>query len=125
MKYFVTPLAVGWFLGAASVLLFVHLAHGPMMHGRPAHRMRERFASELKLSPDQKQKIDAIFEAGHQKINAIFEQNKTPLEAVRTETRSEIRVLLDPDQQMAFDKMETKMAAHFKKRFEEGPDQWH
>ena len=123
MKYFIVPLAIGFFLGAASGLLFMNLMHGPMMHGKSAHPMRERFARELKLSPEQKQKIDAIFEDGHRKINAIFEQNKAPLEAVRVSTREQIRVLLDPDQQVKFDKMDAKMAARFKKRFEEGPDQ--
>jgi Spy/CpxP family protein refolding chaperone len=125
MKYFLVPLIIGWFLGAASGLLFMHFAHGPLMHGKPPYRMRERFARELKLSPEQKLKINAIFEDGHQKINAIFEQNKAPLEAVRASTQAQIRVLLDPQQQIEFDKMAAKMAARFKKRFEEGPNQGH
>jgi protein CpxP len=125
MKYFLVPLVIGWFLGAACGLLFMCLVHGPMMHGKPSHKMRERFARELKLTPDQKQKVDAIFEANHQKINAVFEQNKIPLEAIRTDTRAQVRAQLDPQQQIEFDKMDAKMAAHFKKHFEEGPDQWH
>jgi Spy/CpxP family protein refolding chaperone len=124
MKYFIVPLIIGFFLGAASGLLFMCVAHRPMMHGRSAHPMREHFARELKLTPEQKQKVNVIFEDGHQKINAIFEQNRVPLEAVRASTRSQIRVLLDPQQQSEFDKMDAKMAARFKKRFEDGPDQW-
>ena len=125
MKYFIVPLVIGFFLGAACGLLFMHVAHEPFLHGRHSHRMRDQLARELKLSPEQKQKIDAIFDDGHKKIDAVFEQNKEPLEAIRTATREQIRMLLDPQQQIEFDKMDAQWAARFKRRFEEGPDQGH
>ena len=122
MKYFLVPLIIGWFLGAASGLLFMRASSdGPWMHHGNRGHMRERFARELHLSPEQRVKVDAIIEDSHQKVNAVFEQNKAPLEAIRLSTRTQVRVLLNPEQQAQFDKLDAKMAARFKKRFEEGP----
>jgi Spy/CpxP family protein refolding chaperone len=102
-------LALGWFLGAASGLLFMRCVH-PLMHkGHGGWFYRNRLAHELRLSPDQTRQVDAILQQSHERLDKIFEQDRPEIEAVRQDTYQQIRKLLTPDQQVRFDKFHAKM----------------
>lgn len=119
-KYIAILLAIGWFLGALSGFAIFHFCHGPAMHGR--HRMRHRLYRELKLTPEQRQRADAIIDASHQQLEKIFAETRPRVEGVRLSTRDQLRALLTPDQQAKFDRLGPRIEHHFKKRFESLPD---
>jgi Spy/CpxP family protein refolding chaperone len=83
--------------------------------------MRARFERQLKLTPDQKAKVDAIFQAGRQQMDQIYAEIRPRLEALRDSTSVQIRQLLTPEQQLKFDKLEAKRRQHFEERFGHPP----
>ena len=126
MRYFLVPLIMGWFLGAASGLLFMHYyAHSSAMHERRAHHMRERFLRDLKASPEQKVKIESIIQESRKKLETIFAETRPRVDAVRQGTRLQIRALLNADQQARFDQLDAKMEKKFKARLERMRQRWH
>jgi len=124
MRYLWIPLIIGWFLGAASGLLFMHYAHQPGMHGMRPHRMRDQLFSAIKATPEQRVKIDAIVQSSREKIQAIFAQTQPRITAIRQASRNEIRALLNPEQQKTFDQLDAKMEEKFKKRIERMHEKW-
>lgn len=113
-KYLALTLLIGWFIGAASGLLFMRY-NGP---GRHPGRMRHRFEKELKLSPDQTTNVEAILQTGRQTMDQIYAQTRPRIEAVRASTAAQIRQILMPDQQLVFDKLEAKRRKHFEQRLD-------
>ena len=77
-------------------------------------RMLQRFSSKLRLTPDQRAKVAAIFEAKRQKIDALRAEVRPKFEEIRASTSAEIRALLTPEQQRAFDVMHAKQEARRK-----------
>ncbi len=121
-KYLVIPLVMGWFLGAASILFVRHLYP---RHENHFERMRARFSKELKLTPEQKTKVDEILQTNRQKLDQIFSEVRPKVEEVRNSTRAQIRALLNAEQRTAFDKLDAKMKARFEKRFSRMYEKWH
>lgn len=70
--------------------------------------MLERFNSQLKLTPAQRDQIKALLDANRQKLEAMREERR---EEFRRFTREEIRTLLTPEQQKKFDRMELEWQA--------------
>jgi Spy/CpxP family protein refolding chaperone len=116
MKYVAIPLIIGWFLGAACGLWFMHFWHSPHMHERHIHRMRDRFAKQLHLSPEQRDKVATVLKAKHEQMDALFARARADEEAIRLATRQQISALLDPDQQKKLVEINARMDAR-KKRF--------
>ncbi len=69
-------------------------------------RMLERFSSELKLTPEQKDRVKVLLEAKRQKMETLRAEARPRYEEVRISTQTEIRKLLSPEQQKRFDRME-------------------
>ncbi len=91
--------------------------HGGRWHPHDMKKhMISKLSRELKLSSDQKVKIEAIFDAQHPKMKALHDEMRPQFEALRKETEGQIRVLLDADQQKKFDEMSAKMQQRFKER---------
>ena len=85
---------------------------------RPHHeRMLDKLSSRLSLTPEQKTKMAAIFEAKRSRIEALMAEGRPKFDAVREETRAEIRKILTPEQIAKFETLEAKMEKRFKKRF--------
>ena len=79
-------------------------------HGR--EDFRTRMAEELKLTPTQKIAIDSLMMERHRQIVALFKPVKPELDsigvaarAVSDSTHQQIKRLLNPTQQVEFDKM--------------------
>jgi len=91
--------------------------------GQFQHRRLDRFSSELKLTPDQRDKVAAILEAKRQKIEALRAEMGPRFEQIRTSTSAEIRQLLTSEQQQRFDILQAKWEQQ-RKRWHHGlPDQ--
>jgi Spy/CpxP family protein refolding chaperone len=73
----------------------------------------ERMSKELGLSPEQKTKVQAIFDAEKKKVEAIFDEERKQLQAVQEETRSSLQAVLTPEQMK---KLEQKMRQKSEKK---------
>ncbi len=82
----------------------------------PHERMVKRLSHKLDLTPEQKTKVAAIFEAKKEKIDALFAEGRPKFDKIRAETREEIRKILNPDQIKKYEELEAKMEERFKKR---------
>ncbi|HVO32317.1 MAG TPA: hypothetical protein VMU17_00280 [Elusimicrobiota bacterium] len=105
-KCLALTLVIGWFVGAACAMVAVHFGQ----HGGHGH-LRRLFARELKLTPQQQTQVDAILSSGRQQMQQIYADARPRLDAVRNSTRAQIRQLLSPEQQIAFDRLEAKRDA--------------
>lgn len=111
-KSSVLIIVIGWFLGAASGLLISHYCHS--MH--PLHgRMRDRLIRELTLTPQQRTQVETIMQNSHQKMDVVYAQANDQMEDIRKATRTQIRLLLTPEQQTKFDQW---IAKHQGKRLQ-------
>ena len=68
-------------------------------------KMLERFNSELRLTPEQREQVKVLLDAKRQKMEALKNEARPRREEIRQATRTEIRKLLSPEQQQKFDKM--------------------
>ncbi len=95
MKNFTTGLAAAMLLGAAVP----HLTHAyeDTMTAEERGKKLDRFAADLKLTPDQKTQVHSIKAQKYEKIDAA-----------EKEARDQIRALLTPEQMVKFDKMMEK-----------------
>ncbi len=115
-KYLIVTLAIGWFIGAASGMVISHWCHNNPSHGRHGKKMREKFFRELELTPEQQAQMDAIWQTNHPKIAQVYADARTQLEAIRLRSRTQMRALLTPEQQVKFDKVDAKFQEHFKQK---------
>lgn len=123
------PLKTNWHLIAIGLLIGFALGtfYGPHLCGNRApwkhsgsmrEHMLKRFSSELHLTPEQKEKVGAIFDAKHPQMLALHAEIKPKFEALRQSTKQEIRAVLNADQQQKFDELNAKMEERWKKRDE-------
>jgi Spy/CpxP family protein refolding chaperone len=119
-RYLVVTLVMGWFLGAASGMSVRHYLHEH--RGTHFSRMRERFEKDLKLTPEQKAKVDSILSESRENLDRIFSNSRQQAESIRESTRGRIRKVLQPEQQNVFDKLQAQWKAHepkWKQRMDE------
>lgn len=101
-------------------------------HGRPGPRdMARRMAEELKLTPDQKVTMDALFEQRRQQMRDLYKPLRPQLDslaqaghAISESTHAQIRRILTPEQQTKWDEMRARFrrdAEAARKRFGENP----
>lgn len=111
---FLIGLLLGTLVGSPSL----HRKFKKSWDKRPHHeRMLDRFASKLDLSPKQKNEMAPILQAKRVRVEALFTEMAPKFEQIRTETNSDIRKLLNPDQLEKFEALDAKMKERFKKRF--------
>src|SRR5450432_3291581 len=100
-------------LSAAGLLAARGLAHaqapcgsfGPPHHG--PRDMTAMLTHVLSLTNDQKTKVQALVENVRPQLDAIHEQARTSADVVIKQLNTQIRPLLDADQQKKLDAMET------------------
>src|SRR5256885_1816007 len=104
----VLPFVVGLLLGA----LICAVVQRPLMHRfgwghrRPdAAQITGKLSRDLKLTPDQKTRVQKIVDDSFQRMNALRDQVRPQFKAIREAARKEIRAVLEPDQQAKFDKI--------------------
>lgn len=82
-------------------------------HGERGSRgYRQRMAEELKLTPKQQTSIDSLIEQRHRQIIALYKPVQPQLDSIAVlarevsdSTHSQIKKLLDADQQQKLDRM--------------------
>lgn len=77
-------------------------------HEKRMERKFKRFTKELNLTPDQQEKIKAIFKEKHGKIDMAREKTRPAYKAIREKAKQEIRALLTEDQIVKFNALEEK-----------------
>lgn len=103
------------------------MVHYSGRDSRGRQDFRTRMAEELKLTPAQKTAIDSLMSERHRQIVALFKPVKPQLDsigaaarAVSDSTHQQIKRLLNPSQQVTFDRM--RDAA--RKEMERGRRRW-
>jgi Spy/CpxP family protein refolding chaperone len=111
-----------WTLILAFVLVFlaggvcgffgaVHMHHaffGHMAADSMAQHMKERLRVELKLTPEQVQKISPIIDHAASQLKATREQTMRSVHEIFTQTHREMQPLLTPEQRVKLDEMEKR-----------------
>ncbi|MDE2292231.1 MAG: hypothetical protein KGL53_09120 [Elusimicrobia bacterium] len=115
---FAAVFVLGAAAGAGAMLLPRVLRPSPQ---RRFARMVDRFSSELKLRPDQKEKVEAVFEARRKRADELHAQFQSSFEALRSSTTADIRAVLDPDQQARFDALRARWEARRRRHPHPGP----
>ena len=82
-------------------------------------QMLDRFSQKLRLTPEQKTQVKAIFDAKRQKMDALRGEMKPKFEEIRRSTQEEMRKILTPEQQKRFERMEAEWQSRLKKRHPE------
>jgi hypothetical protein len=123
--YALTFLLGAFIVGGALGFTADRMVSGRDFRGR--EDFRTRMAEELKLTPAQKTAIDSLMLERHRQIVALFKPVKPQLDSINAAARTvsdstheQIKRLLDPSQQVAFDKM--RDAA--RKDMERGRKRW-
>lgn len=112
-KGFALVFLLGAFIaGGALGFTADRILHSSERVTRGHEDFRQRMAEELHLNPRQKTAIDSLMMERHRQIVALFKPVKPQLDsigaaarAVSDSTHEQIKRLLDPTQQVAFDKM--------------------
>jgi Spy/CpxP family protein refolding chaperone len=81
----------------------------PRHHHRPGYVL-EDLTRQLNLTPDQQKQVAAILKSDHEQMKAVRgddsiaqEDKRAKMKEIMGSTRTQIRALLTPDQQKAFD----------------------
>ncbi len=102
--YFTLTFLLGVVVGGASVYYYAWSAGH---WRRPFNRQNfvNRLKSELDLSDTQATQLDRILDGSTTKVRTAQEQSDAQLNAIRQETRNQIRQILTPEQSPKFDEL--------------------
>ena len=114
--YFTLTIILGAVLGGAGVYYFLWHT-GRLQHpGFNKVHAEARLKKRLNLSAPQLQQIDKIFDASARKLSDLQKQVDPQFEAIRRETRAQIRQVLDADQGKKFDEFVREIDERRKRR---------
>jgi Spy/CpxP family protein refolding chaperone len=109
---FLVGLLIGMAFGWGAKKYFYRGWHGEGKH----ERMLDRFAAKLDLTPEQKEKVRALFEEKRRKMNELRDTMHPEFERLRTSTKAEIEKILTPEQLPLFHELEKEWEERRKKR---------
>ncbi|MBZ5554161.1 MAG: Spy/CpxP family protein refolding chaperone [Acidobacteriia bacterium] len=78
----------------------------------------DKFTRELNLTPEQTQRLNAIFAENEQKFSELHKSFKPQADAIRQEGRNRIRAMLTDEQKLKFEDMLRKMDEERRQRGE-------
>jgi Spy/CpxP family protein refolding chaperone len=113
-------LAVLLLLGTATASYAIGFTSERVMkQGRVAERerggdqrsMRDRIGEELALTAEQRVEFDRILDEKHRQMNIVLAPVRPRMDSISAATRTQIRAMLDPEQQARFDRFHQEMAA--------------
>jgi hypothetical protein len=73
--------------------------------------MRDRLGDELALTAEQRVELDRILDEKHRQMNLVLAPVRPRMDSISAATRTQIRVMLDAEQQARFDRFHQEMAA--------------
>ena len=94
-------LVAGGALGYAAGRFTAARESAPGEHGA----MRKYLAARLDLTPAQIAGVDSILDARHRELTRLIAPVQPALDSTRTTARKQIMALLNPEQQVRFQKM--------------------
>jgi Spy/CpxP family protein refolding chaperone len=102
--YFALTFLLGVIVGGASVYYY---AWSTGHFHRPFNRQTfvQRLKNELNLSETQVPQLEQILEGSTSRFTAAQQQSDAQLNAIRQETRNQIRQILTPEQSQKFDEL--------------------
>ena len=124
-------LAVVFALGLAIGAVFgYNFAHKSFAAGRPPAAMSEperraarvaEITKELRLTPEQTQKVDSVLHQAHDDMRVIREKSDADMDAVRQKARSEMRTFLTSEQLPKFEDFVKKLDEQRKRQQSQSP----
>jgi len=88
---------------------------------RPSpRRPSDMLGAELKLSEDQRVRIDTVIERQMRGFREVRKSTQPAIDSLMAQTRRGIDSILTPEQRVQLDSARTKREAEFKKRFPNG-----
>jgi hypothetical protein len=102
--YFALTFLLGVVVGGTSVYYYAWSTghwHGPFNRQSFVQRVK----SELNLSDTQVPQLEQILEGSTSRFRAAQQQSDAQLNAIRQETRNQIRQILTPEQSQKFDEL--------------------
>jgi Spy/CpxP family protein refolding chaperone len=102
--YFALTFLLGVIVGGASVYYY---AWSTGYWYRPFNRQRfvQRVKGDLNLSDNQVSQLEQIVDGSTSKVRSAQQQADAQLNAIRQETRNQIRQILTPEQSQKFDEL--------------------
>lgn len=96
---------IGIGLGAAGTFLCMRNRPQPVGHYTHASRSEivNRLSHDLDLTSQQKSQIESIVDAAHNRFHALDEQLEPQYDVIRQDARTQIRLVLTPDQKVKFE----------------------
>jgi Spy/CpxP family protein refolding chaperone len=104
---------LGAALGGVLGYLFAHrpvsAANAPLSEPERRAQKVQQLTTELTLTPQQAQQLDAIMQQRHAETKAIHDQTDAQLDAVRQKGRAEVRAILTSEQLPKFEEFLKRM----------------
>lgn len=101
---------LGFMAGLGAMALFAHA--GRWHHRRPdPERALKRFTKEFSLTVDQQKSVKAVLDDNAAKLDALHKETDAQLTDIKLSMRSQMRALLDGEQQKKFDEKVAKWDA--------------
>ncbi len=113
---------VGALLGIAGTGYYIHhcFSRAWMNSGNHNHLV-DMLDTKLKLTPDQKTKIEKIFDDANPAMEKIRLETNSKLKTMRDNTSAQMRLILTADQQKKFD----ELRAEWDKKMNSNDKGWH
>lgn len=105
---------IGILVGGFAVERYVESRFPMPMHGKRG-QLIEKFAGELSLTPEQKEKVRIILESTREKFESLHKESYPRFEQIQASSKVEIAQILTPDQLVRFEKMEKRWQERRKK----------
>lgn len=116
-------LVLTFLLGAVAGAIALHLyqSHFKNLDGRQAghqgpHDIVEEMGRNLKLNPDQKDKLKIIIQQSRERYRALSTQFRPQYDVIRNETNEQIRKILTEEQKATFERTIKEMEERRKSR---------
>jgi Spy/CpxP family protein refolding chaperone len=92
----------------------------PMPPAEIGARLRAEWQSQLKLAPDQAQKIDPMIDQAMRRVEAIRQATASDVFANVSNLHEQVLEVLTPEQKVRFEKLERERREYLRQKF--GPE---
>jgi hypothetical protein len=106
-------LASGFVLGASTTFFVLQDKVVTRPGPKPRPDRGKEFAEKYHLSPEQQEKVDALFESQHKLFKDMYEDSAAIMKTNREEMVAEMKTILTPEQ---FQRWEKEFLDRFKRR---------
>jgi Spy/CpxP family protein refolding chaperone len=116
MGLLVVTFAAGLLAGAASSRALTARETEPVAaKAECSRRGPHSIFEELELSPEQRQRIDAIMARRRARMDTVWKEHGAPIRAAHDSARAEVRQVLTPAQQAEYDRLRAQYRAEREK----------